>query len=168
MISLQEKDSDGIDLKIENDTINEDMINATFVVDKGSKIHIDEIIFDGNVEVDDKKLRRSLKKTSKRNINFFKSSRLKDEEYATDKENLIDYYNSKGYRNATILNDSIYRIDDKKIGISIAVAEGNKYYIRDVEWIGNSVYSTERLEDVWSPERRYFLKKDNVQATRYW
>ncbi len=77
------------------------------------------------------------------------SKKLKDDEYEEDKNLLIDFYNSQGYRNAVILKDSIYQIDEKHIGIKVNVDEGNKFYIRNVSWIGNSVYPTEQLEMIF-------------------
>ena len=59
---------------------------------------------------------------------------------------MIDFYNSRGYRNATIISDSIYDINEKRIGITIDVSEGNKYYYRNITWVGNSVYPTEALD----------------------
>ena len=71
-----------------------------------------------------------------------------EKDYEEDKELLLDFYNSKGFRNAHILSDSIYKINDKRIGIHIALNEGNKYYIRNVSWVGNSRYDTEYLQQL--------------------
>ena len=79
---------------------------------------------------------------------FRRGAKLKEKEYETDKENVIDYYNSKGYRNATIISDSIYPISDNRIGIAIKVEEGNKFYYRNVTWTGNDVYDTKQLNDM--------------------
>ncbi|MFR9248720.1 MAG: POTRA domain-containing protein [Alistipes shahii] len=74
-------------------------------------------------------------------------------DYENDKELLIDFYNSKGYRNATIVSDSIYPINEKRLGIDIDVSEGNKYYIRNVSWVGNSVYETDDLQRMFSVKK---------------
>ncbi len=131
------------------DSINKDMVNVTFDVNRGEKVKIGEINFEGNEEIEDRKLRSSLKKISEVGWNpltLFKSKKFKEAEYAEAKENLIDYYNSKGYRNAVILTDSVYDINEKRLGVQLTVAEGNKYYIRNVEWVGNSKYETEQLQ----------------------
>jgi len=106
-------------------------VNVTFVIDRKRKVKIGKINFHGNEQFKDKRLRRTFKKTHQKSINFFKSSKLKEDDYETDKENLIDFYNSKGYRNFTILSDSIYPINDRRLGIDLSVSEGNKYYIRN-------------------------------------
>ena len=73
-----------------------------------------------------------------------------EKDYEEDKELLIDFYNSKGFRNAHILSDSIYTINEKRLGIHIKLEEGNKYYIRNVSWVGNSRYDTEYLQKLLS------------------
>ena len=135
-----------VDVRIANDTIYEQCVNVTFDVDKGPKVKVGAINFEGNETFDDKRLRRTFKKTHQKSINIFQNKKLLDEEYELDKEYLLDFYNSQGYRNATILSDSIYYIDDETIGINIRLSEGNKYHIRNINWVGNSVYTTEQLQ----------------------
>ena len=65
----------------------------------------------------------------------------------------MDFYNSRGFRNATILTDSIYKINDDRIGIHLKLTEGEKFYIRDVKWIGNSVYTTEDLQRMFGVKK---------------
>ena len=138
-----------VDVRLTNDTVYEQCVNVTFIVDRGPKVRVGVINFEGNEAFDDKRLRRTFKKTHQKSILFFQNRKLKEAEYAEDKELLLDFYNSQGYRNATILRDSIYYIDDATLGIDITVSEGNKYYIRDVKWVGNSVYTTEQLSSMF-------------------
>ncbi|MFI3316915.1 MAG: outer membrane protein assembly factor BamA [Rikenellaceae bacterium] len=135
-----------VEVKIEDDPVRETMVNVTFVIDRKDRVKIEEIIFEGNEVFDDKRLRRTFKKTHQRSWNFFNSTRLKEKEFEADKEYLIDFYNANGYRNATILSDTVYDINEKRIGLRLKVSEGNKYYIRNVSWVGNSIYPTEQLE----------------------
>ena len=138
-----------VDVRITNDSVYEQCVNVTFDVDRGPKVRVGVINFEGNDNFEDKRLRRTFKKTHQKSILFFQNRKLIDEDYEADKELLLDFYNSQGYRNATILSDSIYYIDDETLGIDIKVAEGNKYYIRNVNWVGNSVYTTEQLESMF-------------------
>lgn len=138
-----------VDVRIDNDTVYEQCVNVTFLIDKGPKVKIGAINFEGNENFEDKRLRRTFKKTHQKSINFFQSRKLNEEEYVNDKELLLDFYNSRGYRNASIVRDSIYYIDDATLGIDIEVSEGNKYYIRNIKWVGNSVYTTEQLETMF-------------------
>ena len=138
-----------VDVRIENDTVRPQGVNVTFIIDRKDKVKIGRINFMGNQQFTDKRLRRTFKKTHQRSINIFRNSKLNEEDYAADKELLIDFYNSRGYRNATVVRDSIYFINNKRLGIDIEVSEGNKYYIRDVSWVGNSVYETDFLQNMF-------------------
>ncbi len=135
-----------VDVRIENDSAVKNAVNVTFVVKKNERVKIGKIDFVGNEAFPDKRLRRAFKKTHQKSINFFVSSKFSDEEFENDKDLLIDFYNSKGYRNATVVSDSIYDINEKRIGIKVDVSEGNKYYYRNISWVGNSVYPTESLQ----------------------
>ncbi|MBQ3027155.1 MAG: outer membrane protein assembly factor BamA, partial [Alistipes sp.] len=140
-----------VDVKVEPDTVVKQAVNVTFDVKKNQRVRIGEITFSGNENFPAKRLARTFKKTHKVSILFWQKTKFNEEEYAEDKENLLDFYNSKGYRNANIISDSIYRMvpknpKKKRMGIHINLAEGNKYYIRNVSWVGNSKYETEMLQ----------------------
>lgn len=132
----------------ENDSVVKQGVNVTFHVKKNARVRIGNITFDGNDNFDDKRLARAFKKTHKPSIKFWQSTKLLEKDYEEDKELLIDFYNSKGFRNAHIISDSIYSIDEKRLGIHINLKEGNKYYIRNVSWVGNSKYETEQLSQM--------------------
>ncbi|MDE6374809.1 MAG: outer membrane protein assembly factor BamA, partial [Alistipes sp.] len=135
-----------VDVRIDNDSIRPQAVRVTFLIDKKDKVKIGKINFSGNEQFADKRLRRTFKKTHQKSINFLRSTKLNESDFEDDKELLIDFYNARGYRNATIVRDSIYPIDSKRLGIDIELSEGNKYYIRNVSWVGNSVYETEELQ----------------------
>lgn len=138
-----------VDVRIDNDTLRPQAVNVTFLIDRKEKVRIGKINFTGNEQFDTKRLRRTFKKTHQKSINFFRSTKLNEKDFEADKELLIDFYNSKGYRNATIVRDSIYPIDEKRLGIDLEVSEGNKYYIRNISWVGNSVYPTDQLQNMF-------------------
>ena len=142
--------------RIDQDSARAQYATVTFVIDKKERVRIGEINFKGNEVFEDKRLRRTFKKTHKKSINFFRGAKLNEKEYAEDKDLLIDFYNSKGYRNANIERDSIYDIAPNRIAIDLDISEGNKYYIRDVSWVGNSVYTTEELQ------ARFAVKKGDT------
>ena len=79
---------------------------------------------------------------------IFKSSRFKESDYKDDKQKIIDKYNSKGYRDAIIVRDSVYKIEDRNLGIDLVIDEGNKYHYRSVNWTGNTKYSAETLNGI--------------------
>ena len=138
---------------IENDTLIQNAVNVTFQVTKNEKVKVGKITFEGNEQFDDKRLRKTFKKTRQKSWNIFKSSKFKADEYKEDKNLLLDFYNSRGYRNATILSDSIYSLSDNRIGIHVKLTEGEKFYIRDVRWVGNSVYETDYLQRMFGVKK---------------
>ena len=131
---------------VEPDSVIKQGVNVSFDVVKNDRVRIGAITFEGNKDIESKRLERAFKKTHKVSYKFWQQTKLMEKDYEEDKELLIDFYNSKGYRNAHILSDSIYQIDNKRLGIHIALNEGNKYYIRNVNWVGNSRYETDHLQ----------------------
>ncbi|MBR2351655.1 MAG: outer membrane protein assembly factor BamA [Alistipes sp.] len=151
-----------VEVKIENDSVMKQGANVTFNVIKNPRVRIGEINFSGNNNFEDKRLRRTFKKIHKVSPLFWQNTKFKEEEYAEDKELLIDFYNSKGYRNANIVSDSIYRVKPNRLGIHINLSEGNKYYIRNVTWIGNSRYDTEMLQRLLSVNKGDTYDKKSI------
>lgn len=132
----------------QNDSIMSNGVRITIAVNKGDKVRISDITFKGNEALSDRKLRRAMKKTKRRDINIFKSSKFIDKEYQEDMISLANYYNKYGYRDATVVGDSIYTINEKRIGIQITVDEGPQYYFRDIKWVGNSKMPGDMLEHI--------------------
>ena len=135
--------------EIENDPKMENAVNVNFRVNRGERVRVGEITFEGNEQFKAKRLRRAFKKTHQKSILFFQNTKLKEADYLEDKNLLIDFYNSRGFRNATIISDSIYDINEKRIGIHLNLSEGDKFYVRNVKWVGNSVYETELLNTMF-------------------
>ncbi|GGP04122.1 outer membrane protein assembly factor BamA [Cloacibacterium rupense] len=125
------------------------LLDWTVEVDKGKKIKIANIDFEGNEQVSDKKLKKKgFKDTKQKRLSIsgvFKPSKFIREKYDEDKVNLIKYYNSLGFRDARVLSDSVWR-NDKGFNINVKLNEGKKYYIGDISFIGNTSYTTEALQ----------------------
>ncbi len=73
-------------------------------------------------------------------LNFFNGSKYNPKEYRADKDKAIAFYNSKGFRDAKILEDSIYKFGEDKINIDISLEEGRKYYYRNITFTGNYIH----------------------------
>ena len=114
-------------------------------VKKNERVKIAEINFIGNEVFTDAQLRRSMKKTKKKDINFFKVSKYIAGEFKEDKKKIQEKYNESGYRDFLIQRDSIYPINDERIGITLWVEEGPRYYHRNIKWIGNTKYPSDYL-----------------------
>lgn len=87
------------------------------------------------------------------NLNFFKSSKFVKQDYEADKDLLIGFYNSKGYRDAEIVYDTTYDVSNKYMNIDMKLNEGTKYYFRNISWTGNFIYSDEQLEGILGIEK---------------
>ncbi len=96
-------------------------------------------------------------------LNVFTGSKFIQTDYEEDKKKLIDYYNSKGYRDAEIVEDSIYKHDDRTINIDFTIHEGPKYYFRNILWTGNYVYTDRQLQTVLGIGKGDVYNKELIQ-----
>jgi outer membrane protein insertion porin family len=119
-------------------------------VDKKSKVKIADITFVGNEFFEAKKLRRQMKGTKVKNLNFFRASKYIGEKYEEDKVKLVKFYNDNGFKDFTILSDSLYPVSEDRIALKIKIDEGKQYFLRSVDWVGNSVYKKEDLTRVFN------------------
>lgn len=123
--------------------------SLTINVTKGRKIKIKEVNFFGTEHVKKSALRHAMKETKrKRWYTIFSTHTLEDADYVKDKDKVIEKFQEKGFRDAKITKDTIYRIGRKFIGIDITVSEGKKYYFRNITWVGNSKYTSKELEKI--------------------
>ncbi len=74
-------------------------------------------------------------------LKLFSSSKFNEKKYLEDKERLLEYYNSLGYRDAAIVADTQFFNKKGNINIDIKVKEGRKYFFGDISWRGNTKYS---------------------------
>lgn len=125
----------------------------TVDVDKKEKVKIEEITFVGNDNFASRQLRRKMKNTKMKKMNFLKASKFISEKYDEDKDNLYTFYNDNGYKDFKILGDSLYPISENRVGLAIMLDEGTQYFIRDIKWVGNSVYKAEDLERILNIEK---------------
>ncbi|RAU81525.1 outer membrane protein assembly factor BamA [Pontibacter arcticus] len=136
----------------------------TIDIEKGNKVKISDIEFVGNEAFKDKKLERQLKKTKeKRFYRFYVSSKFQKEEYENDKQLLLDFYNSEGYRDATIVSDSVFKTKDDRLGIRITVDEGQQYYYRNITWKGNYLYDDAYLSRVLGIKKGDVYNKQELE-----
>ena len=129
-------------------------------IDKKEKIKIYKIYINGNEHLSDKTNRKAMKKTRERSNwanrfrNFFKGGKkFITEKYEQDKDLIIEKYNELGYRDAQILSDSVVAHDDRTVDIYLNMEEGNRYYLRHVTWVGNTVYPADKLNEALQMKR---------------
>ena len=152
-----------------DDVANKNQVILDINVDKKEKLKVRNIIIEGNEQLPIKKIKGSFfskgafAKTHEAGKlgNLLKSKKFTPERWAEDKKNLITKYNEFGFRDATILKDSVWNVDPKHVDIYVKVNEGKKYYIRNISWVGNTVYSTDYLS------RLLGMKKGDVYNQTY-
>lgn len=184
-----------VDIIVTPDTAKTNSVVYDIVIDKGNRIKIKHINIYGNEDVDlshinstfkrkmtqlglsDGGLRRSMKDTKQQGIfRLFSRSKFNRTAYERDKKALIDKFNEVGLRDIHIVKDSVYKIDDKHIGIDIYIDKGKKYYFGDFAWVGNSKYSSGQLDtllgikrgDVFNQallDQRLFMSPDSRDVT---
>ena len=124
-------------------------------VKKNEKIKVKHIYIAG---IDNRKqvlkLKKAMKKTHEKSFrNIFRSKKFLAEKYEEDKGFLIDKLNAWGYRDALITADSVQTLDAKHVNIYLDIYRGTKYYLRNVSWVGNTVYNTDLLERLLKMQR---------------
>lgn len=166
-----------VDVHQTNDTVVANGVRLTFDIHKNDKVKISDITFDGNSAYPDARLRRAFKKTHRRDINIFKASKFVEADYDEDQNLLIAFYNEHGYRDARIIRDSTFVVNEKRIGLHLWVEEGIQYKIRDLTWVGNTKLPSEALTSILGMKKgdiydRSLLEKrlfvdDNSITTMY-
>ncbi len=161
------------------DTTRANSVIIELNIDKGEKVKISEIEFYGNTVtklpkdgffdwfgntegMSDQDLYKAMKETKRKAFfNIFKGSKFKEEDYKADKKLIIQKYNELGYRDARIVADSIIPVSESRIKLAITIEEGEKYYFRDISWLGNTKYNSEVLSEVLQ------IKKGDVYDASY-
>ncbi|MCS6818457.1 MAG: POTRA domain-containing protein [Chitinophagales bacterium] len=166
------------------DTLIPNSVKVELWVNKGQRVKINYITFDGVQQVSANRLRRAMKETKEKvkfdldeilnfkknlrdsiwrkhpykwldisplriyeyidryaNLNIFKSSKFKRKEYEDDKRKIIEYYHTQGFRDAAIVEDTVYQTDSRNLNIHLTVNEGKRYYFRNIYLTGNTKYS---------------------------
>ena len=131
------------------DPANKDQVFVDVNIDKKAKVKVHQITIEGNEVLSDKKLKRVMKKTNEKGklVNLFRAKKFIDERYEEDKQKIIEKYNELGYRDAQIEVDSVSPYDEKTVDVYMKIYEGQKYYIRDITWVGNTVYPSDLLSE---------------------
>ena len=139
-----------VDVQVEQDSVIRSAIRVNFDVNRGNKVRIKKINYIGNTDVKERKLAKNMKDTHANTwYNFFKSKKFKEKEYQTDRKTVLDAFNEAGYRDARLVRDSVYVMEDgKHLAIDMVFDQGRKYYFRNVTWTGNAVYPSEVLNNI--------------------
>ena len=131
------------------DTLFANREKLTINVKKKSKVKVNRIVFEGNKFFSESKLKHAMKETKEKKWwKIFTSSKFIDDKYQEDKNKIVAKYTDKGYRDARIVSDSVYKFDDNSINIKIKVHEGNQYFFRNITWLGNTKHASLELNNI--------------------
>ena len=116
-------------------------------IDKNNKMKVHKIYIEGNEALNDRAIKNAMKKTNEKTdiLKIFSQKKFVETDYQDDLNRIIEKYNEKGYRDAKIVFDSVAQFDEKNVDVYLKIEEGQKYYIKDINWVGNTVYSTQQL-----------------------
>ena len=157
-----------IEIMQRDDVNNKNQVILDVNVDKKSKMKVRQLVFQGNESLKDTKIKGSLFTKGAfgkiheagKLASMFKAKKFTDERYKEAKEALVDKYNELGYRDMAIIEDSVWNVDDNHVNVLVKVDEGQKYYIRNITWVGNTVATTDYLNAVLG------MKKGDVYNQR--
>ncbi len=146
-------------------------VTLYFDIDRGQRIQIGEIIFEGNESFSDRKLRRQFDEIKKNTWWRLSRQTFNRDEYREDKQILLNFYRNNGFRDVRILEDSVYVYDGRRdrqyIGIFMKIEEGPQYHVRNITWEGNTVYDDERLTQALGFERGDVFNEERFQMNLF-
>ena len=166
-----------VDIVQRDDLAHEGEVIVDINIDKNEKTKIHCIYFEGNEALSARDLKKAMKKTNEKFslpndwktsiLEAFSTKKFTTEEYEKDKANIIAKYNEHGYRDAVLLSDSVVNYNDKKVDIFLKLEEGDKYYLKDIRFVGNTQYASDYLEAIlgMKPGEVYNQKKLNERLS---
>lgn len=175
-----------IEVRQRDDVSNKNQVILDVIIDKKEKMKVRNVIIEGNNQLPSNKIKGGLltkgafAKTHEAGklSNIFKAKKFTNERWTADKKKLIEKYNELGFRDATILEDSVWNADDKHVNVFVKVDEGKKYYLRNITWVGNTVYSTDLLNailgmkkgDVYDQKllNKRLTEDEDAVGNKYW
>ena len=169
-----------------DDVTSKNHVILDIIIDKKEKMKVRSITISGNHALKTSKIKGGFLKKgafaktheSGKLATFLKAKKFTPERWKTDKQNLIDKYNELGYRDAVIVSDSVWNADDRHVNISLKVDEGKKYYVRNITWVGNTVYTADFLNaslgmkkgDVYDQKlmKKRLSEDEDAVGNNYW
>ena len=144
-----------VNITEQEDLSNKKMVILLIDIDKNEKTKIERITIEGNQYLSTNDIKKVMKKTNEGfNLKerfmlswrkLFSTKKYVPDNYKEDLHNIINKYNELGYRDARIVSDSVWNFSEKKVSILLKIEEGEKYYLRDIKWVGNTQYPTDQL-----------------------
>ena len=143
-----------VDITQREDITSDNRMLVNIDIKKNAKTHVSHIYMAGVSNKEARKLKRAMKKTHEKSlVTLFKSKKFLPEKFEEDKEHVITRMNAWGFRDALILSDSVENVDESHVNIYLDLSKGQKYYVRNISWVGNTVYPTDVLQNILRMEK---------------
>ncbi|MDE6120790.1 MAG: outer membrane protein assembly factor BamA, partial [Muribaculaceae bacterium] len=138
-----------VKINLHEDLSHQNEMIVDININKHNKVKVHKIYIDGNQVLSDRAIKRTMKKTNEKTdlLKLFSQKKFIQSDYQDDLNRILEKYNEKGYRDARIVADTVVAYNDNTVDVHIKVDEGNQYHIKDIQWVGNTLYSTELLDD---------------------
>ncbi|MCB0820043.1 MAG: outer membrane protein assembly factor BamA [Bacteroidetes bacterium] len=137
-------------------------------IQKNRRIKIHKIRINGNEQIADGKLKRKMKNTKENPWwSIFTTSKYMEENFIDDQKKILNLYYDKGYKDVTIVKDTVYRYDKKRINVELTIEEGNRYYFRNISWVGNTKYTSKQLGDILGIKKGDVYNQANLEQNLF-
>ena len=157
-----------------DDSVRSDQMIVDVNIDKKEKVKVNQIFISGNKNLATKKFHGGffsgglLKKTNEKGFkSFFKAKKFVEEKYEEDKDRVIEKYNELGFRDANIYADSVVDIGNNLVNVYLYIDEGDKYYVRDINWVGNTIFNTDALRESLQMKRGDVYNRKHLNERLY-
>ena len=135
-----------VEISTRDDQNKKGFVVVNINIDRRDKVKVHRIYMSGLNQMKESKVKHGMKKTKERKlVNFFKSKKFIDAEYANDKGLAIEKFNEFGFRDARLVSDSVVEYKENRVDVYMTFDEGKKYYFRNINWVGNTIYSSSVL-----------------------
>ena len=152
-----------VTVKQRKDPGDENSVILDVKIDKKEKVMITEVSFTGNKDFSQSTLRKYLSKTRTRKFyNVFGSRKFKQDKYEEDKQNLVTQMQDRGYRDAEIKSDTVFKTGENTVGVRIKLYEGHKYYFGNINWSGNAKYPAVILNKILKIKKGDIFSEDEL------
>ncbi len=135
-------------------------------IDKKDKVKVRTIHLEGNEALSDGTIKKIMKKTNEKGKirEFFRTKKFVNDEYLADMDKIMEKYGELGYSDAYIVSDSVAsNPEDNTVDIWLKFDEGGKYYIRNIDWVGNTVYNNDQLASMLNMKKGDIYNQKKLQ-----
>lgn len=154
-----------VEFKQDRDSTQSNSNILYIIVNKGKKVKIEEIVVHGNHEFSAGKIKRQMKDTRERKWwDVFHSAKYLEDNFDKDMPKILEKYRKKGFRDARIARDTVYKISEDRVRIELVIDEGKKYYFRNITFVGNSKYTSKQLYAVLGIKKGDIYNQDNLDT----